>query len=78
MANAYEELRRATQYVRWYHGDALAYAPSLHARTAARRKPGNEVDSLQPEPVASENSPLGGQPPAAQAGLPGANPFANE
>lgn len=78
LVNTYEELRRATFYVRWYQGDAVAYAPSLHARQAPRRKPSGEVELTPAEPLVSENEALATAEPAAGAGLPGANPFASE
>lgn len=78
LVNAYEELRRATSYVRWHHGDALAYAPSLHARPATRRRGGSPAEPAAAEPLASEQAELGGGEAAAEAGLPGNNPFANE
>lgn len=78
LVNAYEELRRATLYVRWYQGDAAAYTPSLHSRQAARRKDTGEVEMVPAEPLVSENEALVNAGPASAAGLPGANPFANE
>lgn len=77
LMNAYEELRRATQYVRWYEGDAVAYVPSLHARPTARRKPVAE-EPIEPEPLVSEGPTPAAQTPTAEAGLPGTNPFSNE
>ncbi len=78
LVNAYDELRRATQYVRWHERDALAYAPSLHARSAPRRKPSGEAEPLEPEPLVSESAALGGKPATADAGLPGTSPFTDE
>lgn len=84
LVNAYEELRRATSYVRWHHGDALAYAPSLHARPASRRRGGGTAElggaaePLAVEPLASEGVELGGNSPAAEVGFPGNNPFTSE
>jgi hypothetical protein len=78
MVNAYEDLRRATAYVRWHHGDALAYTPSLHTRPASRRRDRGEAEPVEAEPLVSEQVALGGNAPAAEAGLPGASPFAKE
>jgi hypothetical protein len=78
LVNAYEELRRATLYVRWYQGDAVAYTPSLHARQAPRRKEGGDVELVPAEPLLSANEALATADPAATPGLPGTSPFANE
>lgn len=81
LVNAYEELRRAASYVRWHHGDALAYAPSLHARAPVRRRERGDEPAPPAEPAAalvSERVELGGNAPAADAGLPGASPFSRE
>jgi hypothetical protein len=76
--NAYERLRRATTYVRWEEEDYHAYAPSLHARQAPRRKAGGQVELVPAEPLQSESVSLGGNRPVAEAGLPGTSPFTNE
>lgn len=79
LAKSYTELRRATQYVRFYYDDAEAYAPSLHARQTRRTAGRAEeaVESGEAPLQGSELAALGGAPPAG-AGLPGANPFASE
>lgn len=76
LARSYAELRRATQYVRWYHSDAEAYAPSLHARKARRTATGDEETGEAPL-RGSEQVERAGDPPVA-AGLPGTNPFESE
>ncbi len=74
LVNAYEELRRATSYVRWYDDDAKDFTPSLHARTSKRNQDGTR-DSNEHEPPTNDLNELGAQQPEAEAGLPGASPF---
>ncbi len=83
LVEAYEELRRATNYVRWSQGDARVYAPSLHTRFASRgsRRPNDDTPADDASELASEQSELGGSitpgDPAAPGGtgLPGDSPL---
>ncbi len=93
LARAYEELRRATVYVRWYQGDAAAFAPSLHSKGAGSRGSAAEDTDGEAESDAgggnsaddgmagdSDTQQAGGGAPAAQGastGLPGNSPFAS-
>jgi len=78
MVNAYEELRRATAYVRWHHGDAAAFTPSLHARKPRRQRSGAQSEpEFEDTLPTSDQLELGGVQPEADPGLPGANPFSS-
>ncbi len=77
LVNAYEELRRATSYVRWYDGDAKDFTPSLHARAASTTKR-NQSATSEPEerePPSNDLEQLGANELQVEAGLPGAAPF---
>lgn len=81
LVNAYDEVRRATVYVRWHHDDANAFAPSLHARPATgKSKVGaEEPEDTDQEPMKSDQQELGGvvsSPEPVDAGLKGSSPFA--
>jgi hypothetical protein len=72
---AYNQIRRAVTYLRWEHGDANEFAPSLYERRNLKRK-----SSDVPAPSAELPSPAlpasnGGPPASAAAGLPGDDPF---
>lgn len=56
MVDAYDEVRRAVAYLRWKHGDADTYAPSLFARRrrAARPSEGEADAPPQPTPAGDE------------------------
>jgi hypothetical protein len=81
MIDAYEEVRRATNYVRWYQGDARTFAPSLHQRTA--RRPTDAADDAADsasEPGGNNTaSAAAAAPPVvgAASGLPGDHPFSS-
>jgi hypothetical protein len=47
---AYDQCRRAASYLRWNHGDADEFAPSLHVGRSGRKPgPGKEPDAGEPE-----------------------------
>jgi hypothetical protein len=78
---AYDQLRKAVNYLRWDEGDADAIAPSLYAgRSNGRRKTGSETTE---PPAATASSVVASPAPttatspatAVAVGLPGSNPF---
>lgn len=77
LVNCYEDLRRATAYVRWFEGDAKDFTPTLHSRAMPRRKSNKtDADELpEAEQPESEQVLLGANVPQAEPGMPGANPF---
>jgi hypothetical protein len=89
LVTQYEELRRATAFVRWHHGDATAFAPSLHAGARPRRRSRGEADGSDDtaDETANNTALLGSEEPslgantgangaaAIPAGMPGASPF---
>ncbi len=74
---------RAANYVRWNHGDARIYAPSLHTRFASRgsRRSGGDAPVAEAPELASEQAELGASAAPADApsrggtGLPGDSPL---
>jgi len=57
--SAYDELRRAVVFLRWYEGDADVIAPSLYAKRKARRAkqvPTEDADNASPSPNSYNNS----------------------
>jgi hypothetical protein len=69
---AYDEARRAIQYIRWHQGDAEKIAPSLYT---TRRRPvtasgadagGDGSTTSPPPPVATPTPPAVHEPPAAR------------
>jgi hypothetical protein len=56
MVDAYDDVRRAVAYLRWKHGDADAYTPSLFARRrrAARAGEGAGDAPAEPTPAGDE------------------------
>lgn len=53
LVDTYEVLRRATAYVRWYHGDGTVFTPSLHARQSPSKKgrDNTEADDNPEQPM---------------------------
>jgi hypothetical protein len=80
LVNAYEELRRAVTYLRWYEGDANLFAPTLHPRIATHQKAPKPVQPANPELPSSEETSTNTVPPASAVapGLKGSAPFAAE
>jgi hypothetical protein len=59
--NAYDDARRVVIFLRWHHGDADRFAPSLYAgRSNGRKKP----EETEEESQASEVRASAGAPPA--------------
>jgi len=57
--SAYDELRRAVVFLRWYEGDADVIAPSLYAKRKARRAKQvrvEDADNASPSPNSYNNS----------------------
>jgi hypothetical protein len=91
LMNAYEEARRATAFLRWHHGDAHAFAPSLHVFSRKQTLPrkGDEQEQPQGALLGNQAGLLQGQStqtyssqgqsntgqPAAEPGMPGSSPF---
>lgn len=74
MQNAYEEARRAVEFLRWYQGDAHEIAPSFYGTKGSRRK-----DDEPAEPVVV-NVPVGDGTvanPQVNAQSPAGNPTVN-
>ncbi|HEX9640144.1 MAG TPA: hypothetical protein VGB13_02390 [Candidatus Krumholzibacteria bacterium] len=81
LLRAYNDARRAIQYVRFERGDADDISPSLYGgrkRSATESQvvvaPPAPVPSPVTSPAAGAPAPASGEPGTA-AGLPGANPF---
>jgi hypothetical protein len=80
---AYDEARRAVQYLRAKAGDADSIAPSLYQGRAGRRRSGDGDEDVTPPPPSGVCSTPNGLPTAAlppividnPAGLPVDNPF---
>ena len=79
---AYDQARRAIQYVRWEQGDADSIAPSLYSgRGNSNVKRRAEDAEVTPSPVVQVPAPIavnGGvanTPQAPLPGLPGGSPF---
>jgi hypothetical protein len=78
LVKAYDQARRAVQFVRWNGDDAEDVAPSLYAaRAAGRRKNGSDVKAASADSPAAAASAAAAQPATAVApvGLPGSSPF---
>jgi len=85
MIKAYDQVRRATLFLRWNEGDAEDIAPSLYAGRV--RHPGGATDApatttRAAAPAAPAPAPAGAAPVAASSpqpvpavGMPGASPF---
>lgn len=67
----FDEIRRAVVYVRWYEGDADAYAPSLHTTSHKTRRSDKKAKSpapSEPETPAQPQPPnQAGQAPVIQS-----------
>jgi hypothetical protein len=81
LVNEYDQLRRAVTFVRWDHGDANAFAPSLHSGAHKRRSrgaagSGSGSTGSDPALPGSEEPTLGGgDADVVPPGMPGASPF---
>jgi len=82
--NAYDQARRAIQYVRWAEGDVDSIAPSLYSgrgNSNVRRRGAEGTEPVAPVPVVQVQAPVAvngggaGSPQAPVAGLPGGAPF---
>jgi hypothetical protein len=77
-ARTYDQLRRVAEFLRWEHGDADSFVPSLYA---GRKRRGSEViQPAKPEatplpaaPVLNKEPPKNGA--SAPVGMPGSDPF---
>jgi hypothetical protein len=83
--NAYDQVRRAINFLRWNEGDADTIAPSLYSgRATSRKKATSDIDKPTATPV-TPTTPGTAAPTIATTtpekspavGLPGANPFTN-
>jgi hypothetical protein len=88
LVTQYDEVRRAVTFIRWHHGDANAFAPSLHVGARKRRRQSSEDDESVVDGPATDDTTLPGSdaPSLAAnaetkagggvaAGMPGASPF---
>lgn len=79
LVEEYDELSRAVAFIRWHHGDARAFVPSLHS--TGRRNSGGKA--TQPEPSepnldGSESPTLASGADDVPPGMPGGSPFERE
>lgn len=77
---AYDELRRAAEFLRWHEGTADALVPSLYAgkkRRGSELKPATqEGPTAAPGDASTQPAPLPKNGGSAPVGMPGSDPFA--
>lgn len=80
--NAYSEVRRAIQFLRYYEGDVESIAPSLFTGRGGRPKVAGDDGALPAGTPAAVTNPSGATSPAAPpapapipVGMPGSSPF---
>jgi hypothetical protein len=86
LVNAYDEVQRAVEYLRWHEGDADTIVPSLYADGRGKRglpspAPTGPLPAPGPQPIPNVPPPNGAvastpKAPPVASGLPGASPFA--
>jgi len=80
-AGAYDAARRGVVYLRWLHGDADEFAPSLYAGRGRRRTQDDADAGTTPVATDTPRAPSAGATPVVPAtprieiGMPGSDPF---
>lgn len=77
LVNEYEEIRRAVAFLRWHHGDAIAFTPSLHSgiKKTLSGKATSGTQSLEQELPSAEEPTLANSAEDVPPGMPGGSPF---